>query len=462
MDTRRTAILQVEAGRAPSVPLPVQLVLLLALLFAGAFYLSYAQNAWFLQDDFQLIMQYAHALQPQQILDFGNFGRFISRNAYWHYGIKLFELHAPLFYLLNLFFICATSVLIYQVVLKTHGRFAAVVAGSIYFCLPGTIEAYAWLSNSQHLLGHLFVMVFVYRFSRSLDADARDDAPAAALLLLVLLLGLWSNAFMGMVLSLPLWMLITSQHQRRNRWQLVATALGLALFVYFYVRLAGQQSGAYETSFSAATFWKNATFYYKGDAGAALWLLIVVGGAAWSWRTGRLFCAWLFIASLAFMLPFAFLQHQRYGSYSVLTQLFAAWGCWCLACDVLGPRLPRLLPYVGAGLLCFVLLQSLLLPIRYFGQYPSGKVVREQVEQLRLVDAQNPAISRYCFRSEKPVVNTTGVQAWDIPAEWWQLGFGAAFSLFVNGQKTYELVSANARCDATFVFRDRRLERVAE
>ncbi|UCU98575.1 hypothetical protein [Acidovorax radicis] len=56
---------------------------MLALLFTGAFYLSYAQSSWFFQDDFQLIMQYAHALQPQQLLDFGSFGRFLSRNAYW-------------------------------------------------------------------------------------------------------------------------------------------------------------------------------------------------------------------------------------------------------------------------------------------------------------------------------------------------------------------------------------------
>ena len=101
-----------------------------------------------------------------------------------------------------------------------------------------------------------------------------------------------------------------------------------------------------------------------------------------------------------------------------------------------------------------------MLPIRHYGQYPSGKTVRDQVEQLRLFDAKNPAVNSYCFRSEKQVVNATGGQAWDTPAEWWQVGFGAAFSLFVNGQKTYELVSATSRCDATFVFRDQRLEPV--
>lgn len=445
----------------PGTPVPVQLGLFLALLFAGAFYLSYPQNAWFLQDDFQLIMQYAHALQPQQILDFGSFGRFLSRNAYWHYGIKLFALHAPLFYVLNLFFICATSFLVYRVVLNTCGRFAGVVAGLLYFCLPGTIEAYAWLSNSQHLLGHLFVMVFVYLLTTGdPGSHGRTSGRAAAVLLMVLVLGLFSNAFVGMVLSLPLWMLVADRGYRKNRWNYLVPVLGMALVLYFYVRLSDQQTGEYATSFSIGTFWKNATYYFKGDVGASLWIAVVVGGAAYSWRKGRLLCAWFFMASAAFMLPFAFLEHQRYGSYSVLTHLFFLLGCWCLACDTLGARRPGLAQYVGVSILALVLVQSLVLPIRHYGQYPSGKTVRDQVEQLRLFDAKNPAVKSYCFRSEKQVVNATGVQAWDIPAEWWQVGFGAAFSLFVNGQKTYELVSATSRCDATFVFRDQRLEPV--
>lgn len=446
-------------------PLPVQLGLLLAVLFTGAFYLSYAQSAWFFQDDFQLIVQYAHALQPQQLLDFASFGRFLSRNVYWHYGIKFFALHAPLFFLLNLFFICATSLLVYRVMLRQYGTFPAVVAGLVYFCLPGTVEAYAWLSNSQHLLGHLFVLVFVYLFTaREEDRHGRRWVPAL-LLLLVLLLGLLSNVLVGMVLSLPLWMLVADRRYRRNPWNLGVAATGMALFLYFYVNLAQHQTGAYATSFSFGTFWQNATFYFKGDVGAALWMGVVVLGAAWSWFRGRLLTAWFFLASAAFMLPFAFLVHQRYGSYSVLSHLFVVLACWCLVCDgcdVPGGARPKWVSYVGAAVLLLVLGQSLGLPLRHFGQYPHGKTVREQVEQLRLFDARNPAVKSYCFRSDKPAVNTTGVKVWDIPAEWWQVGFGAAFSLFVNGQKTYELVSATSRCDATFTFIDQRLERVAE
>lgn len=454
-DIHHTPALREEA--AP--PIPVRLGLFLALLFTSSFYLTYPHSAWFLQDDFQLIMQYAHALQPQQILDFGGFGRFLSRNVYWHYGIKLFTLHAPLFYVLNLFFICATSFLVYRVVLGLHGRLAAIVAGLLYWCLPGTVESYAWLSNSQHLLGHLFVMVFVYLFT---TRDHGRNGRAAALLLLVLALGLFANAFVGMVLSLPVWMLVASKRQRTSRWGYAVPVLGTALFLYVYLRLADLQTGVYATSFSPGMFWENARFYFKGDVGASLWIAGVLGGTAWAWRRGRLVCAWFFIASIAFLLPFAFLQHQRYGSYSVLTHLFFLLGCWSLACDVLANRRSGLVPYVGVTLVSLVLVQSLMLPIQYFSQYPSGKTVRQQVEQLRQFDSQHPAVKNYCFRSEKPASNPQGGQVWDVPAEWWQAGFGAAFSLFVNGAKTYELVSATSRCDATLVFRNQRLEPVAE
>ena len=169
---------------------------------------------------------------------------------------------------------------------------------------------------------------------------------AAAVLLMVLVLGLFSNAFVGMVLSLPLWMLVADRGYRKNRWNYLVPVLGMALVLYFYVRLSDQQTGAYATSFSIGTFWKNATYYFKGDVGASLWIAVVVGGAAYSWRKGRLLCAWFFMASAAFMLPFAFLEHQRYGSYSVLTHLFFLLGCaTARACPVRG----CLHPGPGAG-----------------------------------------------------------------------------------------------------------------
>lgn len=450
------------ANLGSDTPLPVTLGILFAVLLTGAFYLAYAQNAWFLQDDFHLIAQYANALHLQEIVDAAGVGRFLTRNFYWYYGIKFFHLHAPLFFLLNLFFVCATGLLACRMVSSTHGRFAGLIAGLVYFCLPGTVDAYAWLANSQHLVCHFFVMLFLYLAVRDgFAAIGRARIQDIAVLMLVVMLGFWSNAFMGMAVTLPLWMLLVNAAWRRHRLNYVVPALGMALFIYVYIRLQVQQAGPYATSFSLGTLWLNAAYYYGGQGGAAAWVLVVLAGAGWSCWKRRFFTAWLLLASFAFFLPFAFLVHQRYGTYSVFSHFFFWAGLWCLVCDELGEWEPRLVQYVGTALLLLVLAQSLILPIRYFGEYPKGKTVREHVEQLRLFDAQNPAVKSYCFRSDNKSVNTSGVEVWDTPADWWFAGHGTAYSLFVNNQKTYTLASPTARCDVTFVFKDRRLELAA-
>jgi len=141
-------------GIAPT-PLTVILGLGLPTIVALYFYASYASAAWFWQDDFGFIDQYANSIQWSQLFDFSNFGRFLSRNGYWHWGIKYFSYNAQYFYIFNLFIILCSSFLLYKIFEK-HGRLNGVFAGLFYFLLPATIESYAWLSNSQHILGHFF------------------------------------------------------------------------------------------------------------------------------------------------------------------------------------------------------------------------------------------------------------------------------------------------------------------
>ena len=81
------------------------------------------------------------------------------------------------------------------------------------------------------------------------------------------------------------------------------------------------------------------------------------------------------------------------------------------------------------------------------------------MEFLKAFDAQNPDVRHYCFRSSVEQKNTTGVKEWDIPPDWWFVGFGKAFWLFVNHDKTYEMVQNAKSCDVLFVFRDGRMEK---
>ena len=203
-------------------------LLAIGVSFIGAFllffYISYALKGWFFQDDFGFISQYAHSIEPWQLLNLENFGQFVSRNLYWHVGLRYFAYHAEYFYLFNLLTILATSYLLCLIFSEKYGRFEGIVAALLYFALPATIESYAWLANSQHLMAHFFVVLFVYFFDRINGAEIKRSACLSA----ILFLGFQSNIFMAVALSLPIFMLFADKLQRRLFSNYIVTFLAFA------------------------------------------------------------------------------------------------------------------------------------------------------------------------------------------------------------------------------------------
>ena len=447
---------KVEGGS--SLPLIVVLGLALPTVIALYFYLSYAGRAWFYQDDFGFISQYAASAQWGQLFDFTNFGRFLSRNGYWHWGIKYFSHNAQYFFIFNFFVISGSSYLLYKIFEK-YGRFEAFVAGLFYFILPATIESYTWLSNSQHILGHFFVILFVYIF---INDDANND-PVNELfrtlqLVTILVLGFESNIFMSMVLSLPAWMLLTDKEYRKLKSNYLILVAGILLFLVFFVKLSGNQQGAYSTAYNFETVRDNLDYYFKSGSLAVIWFLLIATGSAYSLVRRKYFSAWLFLASAAFFLPFAFFIHQRYSQYGDLAYLFLLLGIWMVLLDSKIGQRPDLIRYSGLAMIGLLFLNSLEPPIRYFSEGPLGAEQKKQVQFLKVYDSDHPDVKNYCFRSPKQVINTTGVKEWDIPGEWWAVGFGSAYSLFVSSEKTYELVQDAKHCDVVFIFNNGRLE----
>lgn len=445
-------------SRNTAPPLPVIIGLALPVLVLVYFYITYAYSAWFWQDDFGFIASYANSIQFGQLFDFQNFGRFLSRNGYWHWGIQYFSYNAQFFYIFNLFIILCSSFLLYKTFEK-YGRFEGIVAGLFYFILPATIESYAWLSNSQHILGHFFVILFVYLFTKEDTGNSRaQELVRAFQLVAILMLGFASNIFMSMVLSLPAWMILTDKKCRRSKSAYFVLSVGVLLFALFFLKLSGNQTGAYSTSYNFETLVKNLEFYFKSGFIAATWVISIGIGAIHALTKKKYFVSWLFLASAAFFLPFAFFVHQRYGQYGALTYLFFLLGVWFLLIDSKSNQWPNLVKYAGLAIVIFLFSKSLEPPIRYFSENPRGAEQKQQIQFLRAFNSQNPDLKNYCFRSNKEIKNTTGVKEWDIPGDWWFVGFGKAFSLFVNHEKTYELVQNAARCDVVFVFKDGRLE----
>ena len=422
--------------------------------FIGAvllfFYISYALKGWFFQDDFGFISQYAHSIEPWQLLNLENFGQFVSRNLYWHVGLRYFAYHAEYFYLFNLLTILATSYLLYLIFSEKYGRFEGIVAALLYFALPATIESYAWLSNAQHLMAHFFVVLFVYFFDRINGTEIKRSACLSA----ILFLGFQSNIFMAVALSLPIFMSFADKRHRRLFSNYIVTFFGLCLVAWFFYQLSGHQAEAYSTAYDFATLAENLLFYFKNKIFVALWLLAVVFGAVYAYFKKAYFVSWLFLASVAFFVPFAFFVHQRYAQYAALTYLFFLLATWSFSLEIFQARLSGFLKCSGFVLALAVFSSSLQHPVRHFNDNPRGAAQKSQVNFLKNYARQNPELNGFCFQAQDAVINTTGVEAWDAPPGWRFAGFGEAFSLFVSSQIEFELANPSSRCDANFLFKE--------
>ena len=429
-------------------------LLAIGVSFIGAFllffYITYALKGWFFQDDFGFISQYAHSIEPRQLLNLENFGRFVSRNVYWHVGLRYFAYHAEYFYLFNLLTILATSYFLYLIFSEKYGVFEGIVAALLYFSLPATIESYAWLSNSQHLMAHFFVVLFVYFFDRINGTEIKRSACLSA----ILFLGFQSNIFMVMAISLPIFMLFADKRHRRLFSNYIVTFFGLCLVAWFFYQLSARQAEAYSTVYNFATLAENLFFYFKNKIFVALWLLAVVFGAVYAYFRKAYFISWLFLASVAFFVPFAFFVHQRYAQYAALTCLFFLLATWSVALEIFQARLSGLLKYSGLVLALAVFSSSLQHPVRYFNENPRGAAQKSQVNFLKNYARQNPELNSFCFQTQDAVINATGVEVWDAPPDWRFVGFGEAFSLFVSSQIEFELANPSLRCDANFLFKE--------
>lgn len=424
------------------------------------FYITYSHVAWFFQDDFMFIAKYANSMQFNQILSSENFGRFLSRNAYWHFAIEYFSYNSKLFFVLNFFIILCTCSLLYMTFEK-FGKLNGFFAGLFYFILPSTIESYVWLSNSQHILVHFFVILFVYLFTSDFDKKSRArELIRMSQLFVVLMLGFSSNILMSMVTSLPIFMILANKEFRRSKIAYLTAGFGLLLFSLYFFKLSEQNAGAYSTWYTLETAVTNLNFYFGNILFAAIWIISILFGAIYALVKKSYLASWLLIASVIFLLPFAFLVHQRYVQYGALTYLFFVLGIWLLLIESKLTFLRNLNRYVGVLILWLLFSNTLEPSIRFYSESPRGTEQRHQVNFLRNFATQNTNVRNYCFRPTTVTINQTGVEAWDIPREWWFLGFGHAFTHFVDNRNTYSLFENGKNCDVIFEFKRGNLELV--
>jgi hypothetical protein len=448
-----------EKHTAPALPLFVIIGLALPVLVLIYFYITYSQAAWFFQDDFIFLVNYSATVRQEQLFDFTNFGRFLSRNCYWHWGAQYFFYSAEYFYIFNFYVISATSYLLYKIFSEKNGVFEGVIAGLLYFALPATLSSYVWLSNSQHLIGHFFVVLFIYLFA--IDASRINytkESLRCIQLIAVLVLGFLSNIFMSMVLTLPVFMILTEKNHRKSKATYLILIAGIALSMLYYNKLNGYQGGSYATSYSFDTLVESLKFYFHNIIIAVLWLSCVILGASYSFVKNKYFISWLFLGSVAFFIPFAFFERQRYDQYGCLAYLFFLLAVWSLFVGVVSDRSKLFIRYAGLLIVLLVFSRSLDGVIKFYSANPNGAIQKQQIDFLKAFDMRNPNVKNYCFRSDIKIEKSSEAQEWRAPGDWWFAGFGAAFSLFVNNNKTYQLVQSATPCDVVFIFKDGQLK----
>lgn len=428
------------------------LLLLLACAWVGLFYLRHAQAGWFFQDDFGFLQDYAAALRWHQLWDGSGFGRFLSRNVYWHGAQRAFGEASALYFTLNLMILLANAWLVRQILGRELPAIGAWTGAYVYAGMAGVVHAYAWLSNSQHLLAHLFVLAFVACYlARDLHAPPH---PARALVLLALYLaGLSTNAFAGLVLSLPVLAMARHATLRRDLAHAGLVLLGGLAFLGLWWVLRDQQTGAYRLALTWATLAENARFHVGSAWLAGAGAVACLAGATQGWRRGDLVLSWLCVAALLFALPYAFLAQQRHPPYLVPTLLFASMATLI----VLHRATPRRAWHrLGRMALLGLVIWTALPSVAYHTRHPWGADQRALVGQLRDVHAARAGPARYCFvAASEPGSDGKGPQG--IPREWWFVGFGRAFSRFVDPASTYVLQPRPEGCDLRFILDEARL-----
>jgi hypothetical protein len=408
-------------------------------------YLRYARRGWFFLDDFLFIDRYRNSLHLEELIHPEAFGRFLTTNAYWNFAWRLFGSDATFYFAINFAVIAGTTFLLGRLIATHYGPLAGVVAGLVYFALPNVIDGYTWISNSQHLVAHFFVVLFfvVYFYA----TRTRFTATTVVMLEVVLVAALLSNQLASALAIVPAVDLALQRDARRVRTRWVILGLALVTILASYLRTRTRYTGPYATDISMSTLFTNGRFYFGTTALFVAWLIAGLAGFAFAARKRDTLLACLFLGGVGFVAPFLILETQRYEHYISLGVTFFLVAVWVTASQFLTARSPRVLPVVA---LVVALALGAWGTARFTQELraPVGGDQRYLVSQMRrIVENDSPDTYEYCFTSAHTKRFQLNSKTVRVPIEWWGLGFGTAFTRFVDATKSYVPASFSADCD---------------
>lgn len=401
-------------------------------------YVHYSQKGDLFLDDYFLGNRYKNSLRWDELWNFENFGRFISRNVYWRLGSLVFHDRAHLYYLLNILIIIATALLLAKFVSRRQSWLVASVIGSIYLVSAATVDEFIWISNSQHLIAHMFIALFLVVSDRINLAAT----PKSALLIAFFSIGLFTNLIFGVVLVWPILRIIQQAPGIRTkeiRNFLVPSAVISLVFLVLFFRV--RENVYYSTAIDYQTLQLNVDFYFHGWLMFAVWILALSLGLFIGIRRKNLLTIFFFTGSFLLFMPFAFQEFQRYSHYMNLSQLFLVAGWLIVASEFV--RLPKFaFSVIATGLLVGFFIRGNE-QVNAWEAAPWGPGSRKVIEEMQTIDSKMPdGPMRYCFdvENDQKVLGAS--------ATWWSTGLGGGFEWLVDESDTYKLLGEDSGCDA--------------
>ncbi len=407
-------------------------VLFLLLLIAFSFfYILYSNCAWFYQDDFSFLWEFKNNTGFQRVLNTHSRGfnqfhyitRFFSRNIYWFSLQRIFHINASLYYLLNFLIILLNTCLLFNI---SKHMFRLVylpyLVSLVYFIGYPTISNFSWISNSQHLIGHLFVFLFLY------IAVVENLRFGVKLLLLSVLffIGIFSNAFFIFVLPGAIFFFFINKSVKPV---LLLLAFGLIYIAFFACTFSiTQETNPYSANLSTNQFISNFIFY-TGHFSVIVALSIITITAFAIVKKDKLLITPI-ILSFSFFLPFAFLVYQKYVNYIALPFIFYICSLVYAYEKYAKPRVLAIVLILLLGINLYWSIDRVVFNLRE----PLGQNVRLFLSELNQLDLGK--YSMVFIKGKENHTNFTQVPLWDIPPFWWHLGRGKALNYVFRDTNT--------------------------
>jgi len=402
-------------------------------------YIRYGLHAWFWWDDLVFLDLYKDSFRWSELWSFNNFGRFVSRNIYWHVLISVFGLRSEPFFMVNVFLSVVNSMLVWLLVSNLISeKVFPFMCAVVYFIMYPTQVCVSWLAYEQHLVGHFFAVLFLLVFISWTFNETKISYRHIALLWAVYALGLFSNVLV--ISLLPAVLTILLLWPRPGKWQPLALLVLMMVLtsVVFLFRLNHylDTDAVYASEISVAQLVKALKDYTLGRSGG---LTMIIRAAAWAIfciitaffvktrdRKGML----LVVLAFCFFVPPLFLAKLRQPHYGALTALFLS-----IVFAYVIYRLKLRTVWLLAMVLAHLYLANFAgITGQLYRQQSAGLVARAFVQEVN--DFTPPGIQQVYVKAVQPVPGM-GPACQALEDLWFHLGHGAAFRLFGRVEAGY-------------------------